>query len=380
MPFFTLLTLFVLYKAVLRKKYWLFFTTGILYGVLMQLHYIEVFVGLIILVYIFITSDVFTKPFTNWSKKIVYLVKNYMSVFVGFIIGLSPYFAFELRHGFPNTLSIIKFIFHSSDVGGGGNLLSIIRDVSFRIFARLVTDFPSPDRYFVYSQQILVIWAIGTILLAILSVGIFIYRYLPLLKRREDKFLQYTLVLLWLILGVLLFGFYKKSIYDYYFEFLFPVPFLFVGFFISFLFSKKILLKIIASLILLILIFVNLWGIPFRYAPNRQLNQMETIAKFVNDKTEGKPFNFALITSGNSDHAYRYFFTIWGHQPTTIENSQNDPQRKTVTNQLFVVCESLPCYPLGNSLWEIAGFGQTDIAGHWDVSVVEVYKLTHHKK
>jgi hypothetical protein len=161
---------------------------------------------------------------------------------------------------------------------------------------------------------------------------------------------------------------------------LFPVPFLFVGFFISFLFSKKIFFKTIASLILLILIFVNLWGIPFQYAPNRQLNQMETIAKFVNDKTEGKPFNFALITSGNSDHAYRYFFTIWGHQPTTIENSQNDPQRKTVTNQLFVVCESLPCYPLGNSLWEIAGFGQTDIAGHWDVSVVEVYKLIHHKK
>jgi len=39
-----------------------------------------------------------------------------------------------------------------------------------------------------------------------------------------------------------------------------------------------------------------------------------------------------------------------------------------------VVCESLPCKPLGNSLWEIAGFGQADIAGHWNVSVVEIYK------
>jgi hypothetical protein len=44
-----------------------------------------------------------------------------------------------------------------------------------------------------------------------------------------------------------------------------------------------------------------------------------------------------------------------------------------------VVCESLPCKPLGNSLWEIAGFGQADIAGHWNVSVVEIYKLVHHK-
>jgi 4-amino-4-deoxy-L-arabinose transferase-like glycosyltransferase len=380
MPFFTLLTLFVLYKAVLRKKYWLFFATGILYGVLMQLHYIEVFIGLIILVYIFIASDVFTKPFTNWSKKIVYLSKNYMAVFVGFIIGLSPYLAFELRHGFPNTLSIIKFIFHSPDIGGGGNFITTIRDVSFRIFARLVTDFPSPDHYFEYSQQILAIWAIGTVLLAILSVGFFLYRYLPLLKKKEDKFLQYTLVLLWMVLGVLLFGLYKKSIYDYYFEFLFPVPFLFVGFFISFLFSKKILLKIIASLILLILIFANLWGIPFRSTPNKQLNQMETIARFVNDKTQGQSFNFALISDGNSDYAYRYFFTIWAHPPITIQNAQNDPQRKTVTNKLLVICESpLTCHPLGNSLWEIAGFGQAEIINHWKISVVEVYELGHYK-
>ena len=37
-----------------------------------------------------------------------------------------------------------------------------------------------------------------------------------------------------------------------------------------------------------------------------------------------------------------------------------DPKRQTVKDQLFVVCESpLPCSPVGNSLWEIAGFGQS---------------------
>jgi len=96
----------------------------------------------------------FTKPFTNWSKKIVYLVKNYMSVFVGFIIGLSPYFAFELRHGFPNTLSIIKFIFHSSDVGGEAIYFQLSE--MFRLeFSQACHRFSVPDRYFVYSQQFL---------------------------------------------------------------------------------------------------------------------------------------------------------------------------------------------------------------------------------
>jgi hypothetical protein len=160
---------------------------------------------------------------------------------------------------------------------------------------------------------------------------------------------------------------------------MFPLPFILVAGFIFQIYEFKKIGKSLAVLGLFIIILLNLQGIPFRYPANRQLNQMETIAKFVNDKTGGKPFNFALITGGNSDHAYRYFFTIWGHPPITIQNAQNDPQGKTVTGQLLVVCESLPCKPLGNSLWEIAGFGQADIVGRWDVSVVQIYKLVHHK-
>jgi hypothetical protein len=166
---------------------------------------------------------------------------------------------------------------------------------------------------------------------------------------------------------------------------MFPLPFLLIAGSLDFL--KKIKLfkaGIIFSLLLFVIIVgLNLDGIPFQYQANRQLNQMQTIADFVMNKTKTQgvimPFNFALITSGNSDHAYRYFFTIWGHPPVTIKDPQNDPKRETVTEQLYVVCESLPCEPLGNSLWEIAGFGPADIAGHWKVSVVEVYKLVHYK-
>jgi hypothetical protein len=138
--------------------------------------------------------------------------------------------------------------------------------------------------------------------------------------------------------------------------------------------------KVLSIFLFVLITFLNLQGIPFRYPANRQLNQMETIAKFVEDKTEGKPFNFALITGGNSDHAYRYFFTIWNHPPVTIEDPQKDPDRKSVTKQLFVVCESLPCQPLGHSLWEVAGFGRAEIAGKWKVSVVEIYKLVPFKE
>jgi 4-amino-4-deoxy-L-arabinose transferase-like glycosyltransferase len=375
MPFFTLLTLYVLYKAVFQNKLWLFFATGILYGILMQLHYIEVFVGAIIIVYVLLTARFTKNSLSSISKK-------YLAILIGFLIGLSPYIAFEARHGFPNTLNIVKFIFHSPDVGGSTNLFFTIGDVFFRIFARLLASFPPPEQLKMYDNNLLIVWGIGVISLGLFSFGYFLYRYFSLLKKRDEKHLQYLVILVWFVFGILLFGLYKKSIYDYYFEFMFPLPFILVGILLSNIYKIKkfkVLGKALAICIFIGLFALNIQGVPFRYPANRQLNQMETIAKFVNDKTGGKPFNFALITGGNSDHAYRYFFTIWGHPPITIQNAQNDPQGKTVTGQLLVVCESLPCKPLGNSLWEIAGFGQADIAGHWNVSVVEIYKLAHHK-
>ena len=124
---------------------------------------------------------------------------------------------------------------------------------------------------------------------------------------------------------------------------------------------------------------MNLGGWPFRNPANRQKLQAQTIAEFVLQKAEGKPFNFALITPGNSDHAYRYFFEVEGNPPVTIQNPAIDPERKTVTGQLLVVCEEVNCHPLGHPLFEVASFGQADIVGEWNVSVVKVFKLIPYK-
>src|SRR5258708_15442247 len=117
-------------------------------------------------------------------------------------------------------------------------------------------------------------------------------------------------MLCWIFFGVLTFGIYKRQIYDYYFGFMFPLPFLLSANLLTFLWKKNILVKSMTILIFSILLYLNLQGVPFRYTPNKQLQQMESIAQFVYTRTDGKPFNFALITGGNSDHAYRYFFTL----------------------------------------------------------------------
>jgi 4-amino-4-deoxy-L-arabinose transferase-like glycosyltransferase len=373
LPFFSLLSLFTLYKGITKNNLKLVFASGILLGIAMQLHYLATFLGVIIFLYILFSKLLPKKTYPT-------LIKEYLSILIGFLIGWSPFLAFEMRHGFLDFKSIFDFILHSGNTGASADFFSTVSDVFFRIFGRLVFSFPSIEQLSKFDSVTLNLWTFLTLFVAITSSVFLLIKFYKSFKEKDKDFSKYLLIFLWFFVGIILFGFYKKSIYDYYFSFMFPLPFILVGFLLFFVYTNKklnILGKGFSITLFIIIVGLNIQGIPFRYEPNRQLNQMKTIADFVMTKTDAKRFNFALVTGGNSDHAYRYFFTIWNHPPVIITH---DPKDNSITDQLFVVCESLPCQPLGNSLWEIAGFGQADIAGHWKVSVVEVYKLVHHKE
>jgi len=376
LPFFSLLLIYMVFKAVTEKqagRYLIF--GGFLLGIAMQLHYLSLFLAVIIAFYIFASG---------WyrNKKIILfpIIKQYLLLGVGFLVGLSPFLAFEARHGFPNTKTIFHFIFGDTLTKGyetHTTFISTVTEVFFRIFARLVFSFPSTGNILHFNTPALQVWAFLAVVLAVCAIaGIYFIK---------NKLIV-TLFYMWLFISILLFGFYKKSIYDYHFTFLFPLPFLIVGNLLSWLYGLKIWKKqyhlgAIVSLILFSGIFLlNLSGMPFRYEPNRQKDQARQIAQFVISKTGGKPYNFALISGGNSDYAYRYYFEMTGHKPVTIENTVNDPQRKSVTNQLLVVCEDTSCKPLGHPLFDVAGFGRASIAGEWNVIVVKVYKLVHYKE
>lgn len=393
MPFFSLSTLYILYKALKAKSIKLFILCGFLYGITLQLHYVATFLGVIILLYIL--SYIFLTEKVVFIKKFELIVKKGIFMLIGFILGLSPFFLFEVRHGFPNIRSIINFVLNSGETGGNEQFFSTIFNVFFRLFGRLVVKFPPPEQVSLEAHFNIALWYYATLLLAVVSIVVFLLYFLYLFRKIGSNFQKPLLLFLWFFTGIFIFGFYKKSIYDYYFGFMFPLPFLFTGLLISYLWNGKILMllnignkkevlikgisKIVGVLIFVVLIYINFTGVPFRFPANRQLDQVRDISRFIFDKVENKPFNFALITGGNSDHAYRYFFTLWGNPPTMIQNSSNDPKRKTVKDQLWVICEAASCAPLGHSLWEIAGFGRAEIEKEWDVSVVKVIKLKHYK-
>ena len=372
MPFFSLLALYFLYLGIKESSWKKLILVGFLLGIAMQLHYLATFLAVIIATYV-IVGNLLIK--NTPGKKVKNIIFQYLEILLGFIIGFLPFIAFEIKNGFPNTQTILKFVFQNtvedSYQGSHAKFIEIVTDTAFRVTGRLLLAFPQANKLSNYSEQDIYIWSIAIIILAAALVISLI--------RVKDK-LALSLLLIWTILGIVLFGFYKKEIYDYYFGFLFPLPFLLFANLTHTLSNitknknTKLIGVIFSCIIFTCLMRISLTNYPFKEPPNKQKDQMKTVAEFVMTKTNGEPYNFALISSGNTDHAYRYFFELEGKAPVTIINPNDDPERRSVTNQLFVVCEQ-ECSPLGHGLWEIAGFGRAQIDSEWKVINAKVYRL-----
>lgn len=376
-PFFTLLLMYTLYLSISKKSNKLIIVAGILFGILLQLHYLATFLGVVVFFYFLILSIIHKKAVID---RIRLFITRCLFFALGILIGWSPFLAFEVRHGFQNIQSIMKFILSSGDTGNNSKYFFIVQDVFLRIFGRLLLAYPKYEDLHLFSSTTILIWSIFSIgigLTSIVSMGIILYKT----KKEKKSYPGILLFLLWAITCVFLFGFYKKPIYDYYLGILYPIPFIFLAGFVYFIQSKWKKSYIVFSLLFICMIFLSIQDRPFKNPGNHQLDQVRQISEFVLSKTDNKPFNFAVISAGgNSDYAYRYFFEAKNRTPVTIQFPGADPERKSVTDQLLIVCESLPCHPLGYSLWEVAGFGQAEIVGEWNVSVLKVYKLKHFKE
>lgn len=344
-PFFSLLLIYLLWKK--RFHFW----AGVVIGIGLQLHYLFLF--------LIPVAIILSRP------------RYWLWLGAGAILGFSPFLAFELLKGFPNTQTIARYLASGEDTGFSLiRFLGTINEVTFRLFGRLVFRLPQPEVWENLNQLPKLEWLISIRTAIFAGLG-------ALVVLRKN--LAARLLLVWYAVVILLFGFYKGAIYDYYFGIFFALPYLVIGLLFELLGKTKVGF-VVGVIILAILLWVNWLGQPFQFPPNRQLEQTKKIALAVFEKTDGKPFNFALLADRNSDHAFRYFFEIWGNAPVTIEFPEKDPERKTITDTLLVLCENSLCQPLGHPLWEIAGFGRAEIVGSWDVPFVRIYKLVHYQE
>lgn len=352
MPFFALLTIYALYQSVVSKKKIYTFIAGISLGVLFELHYI----------------DLAFAPIVGVAMLLIFplreLWQHVILISLGFFLGNSPFIIFEVRHDFPNTHSAWEFITRGGKTVAprSFNLLWLENDIT-RILYEIVLGFR------------------GRLLNIIMysSLVATAYWVFNSLKKSHQK-TPTILLLCWFLIGVFGVGSYQGHLLDHYFGYLFPLPFIFLGLTGNYLFTYKWLRPVLV-IGLTVTTYFSVLNMYFWSPPNNQVQQTKNIDNIVLSLVGNQPYNFALITPGNSDHAYRYFLEIWHRSPLTIENPQIDPGRLTVTNQLIVVCESnVDCHPLGSPLWEVAGFGRADIVQTIvGPAGIRIFKLIHYK-
>ena len=344
-PFFSLLTMIFLYLAKAKGKSIFNFLAGINLGILFQLHYIDlVFVPIVGLSILLLYS---------WRQ---WLIQGGL-VLVGFLLGDSLFLIFEARHGFPNLKSVWEFVNRGGQTVAPrtANPIELFSDIAHRLF-RMTLSLP--------------VWLEKTyVISAMLGLGIWV-------KAQPKKMI---LILVWLLVGVFGVGSYRGSLYDHYFGYLYPLPFILLGLTFDIVLVQKWWGKTLGLVGISILVYLSISNLYFWQKPNNMLDQVKEIGQQVLTYADGQPYNLGLISSYNSDFSYRYYLEIWGKPPVTIENPDIDPQRKTVTDRLVVICEDKKCEPLGHPTWEIAGFGRAQIVQEKiGPAGIRIFKLIHY--
>lgn len=350
LPFFSLLGMYWVATGVREKKWWKIVGAGVCLGIAWQLHYLALILTPVYIVIILIES--FASKGQALRMQGLAFLQFVGFLLLGWSLGFSMFLAFEIYHNFPNTRTVMEFVTRPQGSVLDWEPIGLVRSILRNINRLYFTVFSWPD-------------TIVNKFLALVSVS------LGTLFAVSSKRFAF---LVWFFLGISLFSLYQGSIADYYYGFLFPAAALLIGASVQKLFNwnRKWMILAIVTLSLLTIDQFTRW--PFVKNPNRLLDQTENVAREVSNLLGGKRYNFALITGGNSDHAYRYFLERMGRRPTPLED--------VVTEQLIAVCEKPKpdCQPLGNSVWEVAGFGRAEVVAERTVPPgLTIYRMVHYE-
>jgi len=369
MPFFALLTIYGIWRVWQRREFWWLPIIGVTLSFALQSHWLGLLLFPTIGLFWLLTLIRVVKEKVN-IKRFLLHTSSFILIFV--VLTIVPLVWFDLRHNFINLNAFKTFFAVRQETVNLKIYKAIPRlgELIAQVFTRLLG---GKDEFWGKWIALVIPFIVG---LRIISEYV---------RAGWRKFLESNrgliLILTWFLVGLVGLGNYKQHIYDHYFGFFFPVPFLLTGWVLGRLWdwhkiqrSCYFVPKLMAVGGLVFLTLLSFKESPLRYPPNNQLSRTQKVARFILEKAQEKPFNLALIAERNYDDAYAYFMEIWGKPPARIEPLR---AKETITEQLFVICEQIPCQPVGHPKAEIAMFGWTKIGEKWELEGVEVYRLVH---
>lgn len=359
MPFFALLCIYAIYKAVTENKMLWLPVLGISYAFVLQSHYL----GLLLAppLFLFWLYGAYIKKRSNSLGQ--YLIHSIVMVGI-FAILMSPLLVFDSRHGWRNLEALEKFFIERQTTVSARpwNALPLLWPLAQEITSRLVAG----------KNEVFGSWV---------ALGIIAGAFLAYSKKRPEYKTILALIILTLWLGSALvgLGLYKQEIYDHYYGFFFAAPFLLIGAVSQQLISRaRVRGTWLVATFLIFIIYFNFIENPFKYPPNNQLGRTRMVAHKIEQEANGELFNLAVLAERNYEAAYQYFLEKWDSGVVKIDPLNAE---STITTQLFVVCE-LPrekCEPTTDPKTEIANFGWSKVEDEWEVGGVVLFRLVHNR-
>lgn len=366
MPFFSLLTIYSIWRVWKRDDNRYLFVAAISFAFVLQSHYLGLLIAPVIGIiwfYKFLLLNTKTSYITE-KTPLIKFIKNSIFALVLFLFLMSPLLIFDIRHNWMN-FNAMKTFFTERQTNFSNTSLSLftkIPPMASGIISSLVA---SKNR--VIGEMVLTIVSISSLLI-----------FLGRKKLHSDEASGFSMLFLWIIFGLIGLGIYKQNVYDHYFGFLFTAPHILIGGFVENVLEKlNNIGKFFIIIALSFLFIINIIKNPLRNNPNYQLQRSVNVVNKIIKESKGETFNFAVIAERNYEDGYQYFLEKEKSKFVEIDSQIEE----SVTNQLFVVCEveESKCDPTHSAKAEIANFGWSKIDERYVVDGVVIYKLIHTK-
>jgi uncharacterized membrane protein len=369
MPFFALLFFYSVGEAIIHKKYKYLLLASISFIFCINSHYL----ALLLLP----SAGLF------WLIHLIYLIKsknskikNYLSntliAFAIFVISLTPQILFDIKHHGQNINNLISFFSNRETTVSIKPYKAIpeILPIFNQISVNLITG--KDNNSTIYISLIVLLFACYL-------------TYLSFKKIKNCKSQFFLLSLTWLSCGLVGLGLYKQHLYNHYFGFLFPVIYIILGYILAYLFSQKIVYKILSLLVIGFISFVSIKSNALFLTPNYQISHAYNIAESIyknTNESDGK-YNLVLLASYNDFRAYapRYYLSGFFNSPNLLSTEQYQEP-----HTLYVILDDPSRWPQGinSDLWELNIFGNKKITSEFyskdNVKIIKVVKDNNETK
>ena len=346
-PLASLLMIYFSYLA-WKKNHWNWVWASVCFSVLIQLHYLTLLslpaAGII---WLLSFRDQWQKTagkksLSIWKRISPLMVPSFVAVAV-FLLSLTPLVLFDIKHQ-GNNLNAFKGLLSSEDNFKYAPKVSLIQKVG-----ETIKENEGRGMHILFEIMIGKNRSLNRALLYFTAM--FLTGFIFIKKKQKKDLSKISVILIYLLVGIVGTSLYEHTIFDHYISYLFPITALIYGLVIS-----KIKPRLIAIITFLALasyfISYNLPIMPTRtmgWTVNDIQMTSEEILKHVQP---GEKYNIVLLSESRDidGQNYRYFLTTGHTRPVTTE------ERDSI-DTLFIINEEKTLKKVTDSpIYEIVVF------------------------